>query len=89
MYDKLLLNIKNYFKQDTRTNAEIKAKLFEIFEDNVADYERFANWYDTSKPTTNIVDKSKYEHYVIEDYKKRMYGEDYEIKKFVWCGNEL
>lgn len=82
--ESILLNINCYFKQSKRSNGEIKAKLQELFEDNIADYDKLANWYDESTPQCNMIAKAEYEHYVIENYKKLMYGDSYEIKPFEW-----
>lgn len=84
MYEKILTNTKKYFGKVKKNSAEIKAKLHELFEDNVADYSKFANWYDESKPMINIIGKAEYEHYVIEDFKKSIYGDSYAIKPFKW-----
>ena len=73
----LLFNVKNNFKQDKRTSAELSEKMHQLFQDNIADYEKLASWYDESKPTINIIAKA-------EDFKKLVYGDDYEIKKFKW-----
>jgi len=80
--ESLLVNVKNYFNKPIRTNAELNDKLHQLFQDNIAEYEKFENWYGKDKPLIHMVEKDKYEHYVIEKYKKRMYGEDYEIKEF-------
>lgn len=80
----LLFNVKNNFKQDKRTSAELSEKMHQLFQDNIADYEKLASWYDESKPTINIIAKAEYEHNIVEDFKKLVYGDDYEIKKFKW-----
>ena len=77
----LLLNVKNYFKQDKRTNAELKNKLHQIFKDNVATYEKYAKLYDPKYPGS-VFDKIEHEHYVIENYKKSVYGDAYEIQEY-------
>jgi len=84
MYERILNNSKKYFSQVKRNTAEIKDKLHQLFQENIADYDKFANWYDTSKPIINVTGKAEYEHYVIEEFKKSVYGEDYDIKKFKW-----
>lgn len=86
MYETLLDSIKNHFHKAKRTNGEIKDKLQELFEDNIADYDKFASWYDESKPTISVIAKAEYEHYVVEDFKKLMYGGDYDVKPFEWYG---
>lgn len=78
----LLLNVRNYFKQSKRTNQELKDKLHELFESNNADYEKFAKWYDPSTPRIDIFGMMEYEHYVVENYKKSVYGDEYEVKPF-------
>lgn len=89
MYERILNNTKKYFSKVKRNTDELKDKMHQLFQDNIAEYEKFANWYDTSKPIINIIGKAEYEHYLIEDFKKSVYGDSYEIKKFKWCGNEL
>ena len=84
MYERILDNTKMYFSKVKRNAGEIKDKLHQLFQDNIADYEKFANWYDTSKPIVNVIGKAEYEHYMIEDFKKNAYGGDYDIKKFEW-----
>ena len=75
----LLDSVKNYFKQDTRTNDEIKAKLFEMFEYNKAEFDKLNALYDDDVPSS-VFDLVIYEHYEIEKLKKRKYGDSYEIK---------
>lgn len=41
----LLVNVENHFKQSKRTNAELSDKMHQLFQDNIADYDKFANWY--------------------------------------------
>jgi hypothetical protein len=81
MYEQLLFSIKKHFNKTTRTSAELKDKLQQLFEDNIADYNKFANWYDPGKPQINISGKDEFEHYLIEDFKKSVYGDSYEIKE--------
>ena len=78
----LLDSVRNYFKQDKRTNAELHDKLHQMFQDNDADYKKLAKWYDGNTPRYDIFGKMEHEHYVIEKYKKRFYGDGYEIKPF-------
>lgn len=42
MYEQLLINVKNYFKQSKRIN-ESKDKLHQLFQDNITNY-KFASW---------------------------------------------
>ena len=84
MHETLLHSIKNYFNQSKRTSAELSEKMHQLFQDNIADYEKLASWYDESKPTINIIAKCEYEHYIVENYKKLVYDDSYEIKKFKW-----
>ena len=81
--ENLLLTIQNKFNKPVKTKDELKSKLQELFEDNKADYDKFANWYDKKEPLINICGKDEYEHYVIENYKKSVYGDSYEIKEYV------
>lgn len=81
MYDRLLNNTKNYFKRVKRNNAELKDKMHQLFQDNIANYERIAKWYD-GKGGGNFIEKAEFEHYIIEEFKKSVYGDDYEIKEF-------
>ena len=82
VYEKLLFSTKNKLLQSKRTNAELSDKLHQLFQDNIAEFERFERWYGKDKPLIHMVAKDEYEHYVIENFKKRMYGEDYAIKEF-------
>ena len=82
MYEKLLFSIKKHFNKTTRTSAELKDKLHELFEDNIAEYSKFASWYDPGKLIINVGGKDEFEHYVIEDFKKSMYGDNYAIKEY-------
>ena len=84
MYETLLNSIKNYFNQSKRTSAELSEKMHQLFQDNIADYDRLASWYDESKPTISVIAKAEYEHYIVENYKRSVYGDNYEIKKFKW-----
>ena len=80
----LIANVKNNLVQNKRSNGELKAKLQELFEDNIAYYDKLANWYDESKPTIDVIGKDEFEHYIVEDFKKLVYGDDYEVKKYKW-----
>ena len=82
----LLANVKNHFKQSKRSVGELSDKMHQLFQDNIADYDKFANWYDTSKPIINVIGKAEFEHYMIEDFKKSVYGDNYDVKKFEWIG---
>ena len=79
----LIVNVKNNLLQNKRSNGELKDKLQELFEDNVADYDKFASWYGENK-FIKIGGKLKYEHEVIENFKKSVYGDSYEIKPFAY-----
>ena len=81
----LLANVKNHFKQSKRTNAELSDKLFEVFEDNKARFEKLARLYERNNGT--IFDRMDYEFQQIEDYKKRKYGDNYEVKPFAYAKN--
>ena len=85
MYEQLLFSIKKHFNKTTRTSVELKDKLHELFEDNIAEYSKFASWYDPGRPISNVGDKDEFEHYVIEDIKKSMYGDNYAIKEYKPC----
>ena len=82
----LLDSVKNYFKQDKRTNAELHDKLHELFDSNNAEYKKLAIWYDGKRNfksfKTDVIDKFEYEHNMIKKYKKSVYGDSYEIKPF-------
>lgn len=82
MYEKLLFNTKKHFNKTTRTSAELKGKLHQLFQDNIADFDKFASWYDSGKPTINVIGKDEFEHYLIEDFKKSVYGDNYAIKEY-------
>ena len=79
----LIANVKNNLLQNKKSNGELKDKLQELFEDNVADYDKFASWYGKNK-FIKIGGKLKYEHEVIENFKKSVYGDSYEIKPFTY-----
>ena len=82
MYEKIIKSTKKYFNKRKRTVGELSDKIHQLFQDNYADYEKFAKWYDPNKPIHNNTGKLKYEHYVIENYKKSIYGDDYEIREY-------
>lgn len=82
VYEKLLFNVKNHFKQSKRTNAELKDKLHQLFQDNIADYDKFNNWYGKDNAYIRIGGKDEFEHYLIEDFKKSVYGDNYAIKEY-------
>lgn len=54
-----------------------------MFQDNLVDFKRYANWY-SGKYTLDECGKMRYEHDLIENYKKSVYGDDYEIQEFVY-----
>lgn len=81
--ESLLLDVRNNLKEDKRTNVELKNKLHQIFNDNLATYEKYAKLYDPKHPGS-IFDKMQHEHYVIENYKKSVYGDAYEIQEFAY-----
>ena len=66
-----------------RNTAELKSKLHQMFQDNLVDFKRYANWYG-GKYTLDECGKMRYEHDLIENYKKSVYGDDYEIQEFVY-----
>ena len=74
----LLDSVRNYFKQDKRTNDEIKAKLFEMFEYNRKEFNKFARMYSGNRieKIQSIYDVIDYEDSVIEKFKKRMCGDE-------------
>ena len=84
MYETLLDSVKNHFKQSKRTSGELSEKMHQLFQDNIADYDKLASWYDDSKPTISVIAKAEYEHGIVENFKRIMYGDSYEIKKFEW-----
>lgn len=82
VYEQLLLNVKNQLLKSKRSNAELSGKLHQMFQDNLADYEKFERWYSEKHAPFNITEKYKFEHYMIENYKKTIYGGDYAIKEY-------
>ena len=82
MYEDLINNVKNHFNQSKRTNVELYDKLHQLFKDNNADYEKFAKWYGKDHKPFNVTEKDRFEHYLIEDYKRSVYGESYDIKEY-------
>ena len=79
--ESLLDSVKNHFKQSKRTNAELYDKMHQLFQDNIADYDKFASWY-SKDSLISIGGKDEFEHYMIEDFKKSVYGESYAIKEY-------
>lgn len=73
--ESLLLNVKNYFKQDKRTNGEIKAMLFEMFEYNNREFVKVAKLYDGTR-NVSIFDRVDYEIEQVEKLKKRKFGDN-------------
>ncbi len=78
----LLANVENHFKQSKRTNAELFDKLHQLFQDNIADYDKFNKWYGDEFQYISFGGKDEFEHYVIEDFKKSVYGDNYAIKEY-------
>lgn len=85
VYEQLLVNVKNQLMQSKRTNAELSDKLFEVFEDNKRRLKKLARLYERNNGT--IFDRIDYELKQIEDYKKRKYGDNYEVKPFAYAKN--
>ena len=81
VYELLLYTIKNKLLQSKRTNAELSDKMHQLFQDNNADYDKFKSWYGKDS-FIKIGDKLEYEHYVIENFKKSVYGDSYAIKEY-------
>lgn len=82
VYESLLVNSKFKLLKSNRTNAELYGKLHQLFQDNIADYEKFESWYSKKHTPFNVTEKDKFEHYMIENYKKLMYGDNYAIKEY-------
>lgn len=74
----LLLNVGNYFKQSKRTNAELEAKMFELFEYNRKEFDKFARMYggNRTERVQSIFDMVDYEDGEVEKFKKRMCGDE-------------
>lgn len=85
MYEQLLINVKKRSNKESRTNAELSDKLFEVFEDNKRRLKKLARLYERNNGT--IFDRIDYELKQIEDYKKRKYGDNYEVKPFAYAKN--
>lgn len=81
MHKRIINNTKDYFKNTKRNTAELKEKMQQLFEDNVADYDKFASWY-SKDSLVKIGNQLEYEHYVIENYKKTVFGDSYAIKEY-------
>lgn len=82
MHERIIKNAKDYFKNTKRNTADLKEKMQQLFEDNVADYDKFMNWYNPNKFLRITNGKDRYEHYVIENYKKTVFGDSYAIKEY-------
>lgn len=82
----MLLNVRTNLMQNKRTNDEIKSKLVELFESNEHAFDKLRRLY--GKPNyrigINLFGKMEYEHDEMEKLKKRMYGDEYEIKPFTY-----
>ncbi len=80
VYESLLSNIKMKLLKANRTNAELKAKLHEVFDLNNAEFKKMARMYSGNRseyPKETIIDRIDYELKQVEDYKKRKYGDNY------------
>lgn len=79
----MLLNVRNKLKQSKRTNHEIKAMLDSLKESNQLKFDKLKKLYGNSytKDTFGIME---FEHNEMEKLKKRMYGDNYEIKPFAY-----
>jgi len=82
MYETILNNTKKYFNKAKRSNAELSEKMHQLFQDNIADYDKFNNWYGKDFAYVRVGGQEEFEHYLIENYKKSVYGESYEIKEY-------
>lgn len=80
VYESLLYTIKNKLLQSKRTNAELTAKLHELFKDNNAEFQKLKRIYgDTGGIGYPLFDRIDYEQQKIKNYKKSRYGENYGI----------
>lgn len=86
MYETMLLNVRTNLLQNKRTNDEIKSMLDGLFESNAHAFDELRRLY--GKPNyrigINLFGKMEYEHDEMEKLKKRMYGDEYEIKPFTY-----
>lgn len=82
----MLLNVRTNLMQNKRTNGEIKSKLVELFESNEHAFDKLRRLY--GKPNSRVGKDTfgimQFEHDEIEKLKKRMYGDEYEIKPFTY-----
>lgn len=78
----LISSVKIKLLQSKRTNGELSEKLHQLFQDNIADYDKFASWYGKEHVPINVTERCRYEHNVIENFKKSVYGDSYEIKPY-------
>ena len=76
----MLDNVRIKLLKSNKTNAELSAKLFEIFDLNNAEFKKMARMYSGNRseyPKETIMDRIDYELKQVEEYKKRKYGENY------------
>lgn len=77
-----LKSIENSLLQVKPSNARLNDKMHELYCNNSKDYEQLKAWYDKDTPTVNIFGKMRFEHEMMENFKKSVYGDNYEIKPF-------
>lgn len=83
--ESLLGSISNHFKKDKRTNQELKSMLCDLFESNNAEFKKMKKIYgNQSGINRDTFGLMQYEHYELEKLKKSMYGDDYEIERFMY-----
>ena len=71
------------FQENPRTINELKHKLDELFESNNKEYTKISHYYDGKfHKDVKLYDRTRFEHYQIEKFKKSYYGDDYEIEIF-------
>lgn len=82
--ERMLLNVRTNLMQNKRTNDEIKSMLDDLKESNQHKFDKLRRLY--GKPNSKVGKDTfgimKYEHDEMENLRKRMYGDDYEIKPF-------
>ena len=83
MYETRILSIRMKLMHNPRSNDELKDKLHEMFESNNLEFEKMKGLY-SGDGRKDIFGKMQFEHNEVEKVKKRMYGDNYEIKPFAY-----
>lgn len=83
MYETMIPSIRMKLMHNPRSNDELKECLLELFASNNLEFEKMKGLYG-GDGRKDIFGKMQFEHNEVEKAKKRMYGDDYEIKPFAY-----